>query len=160
MAARKRDAKGRTGKAGRRGAPGSRGSGPALKRLYRSRTDRVFAGICGGFGEYFDVDPVWFRIAFILLFFNGPGLILYIFLWLIVPEYPGKDIAKADLSMKGARQGCSGNLLLGIVLLLLGILFSFDTIFGWFSFLHVLRFWPFLLVLLGMFLIVRGRRQP
>jgi phage shock protein PspC (stress-responsive transcriptional regulator) len=60
------------------------------KRLYRSRTDRKIAGVCGGLAEYFNVDPVIVRIvAFILLLPGGlPGLLPYIILWIVVPEEP------------------------------------------------------------------------
>ncbi len=61
-----------------------------MKRLYRSRTNKKIAGVCGGLAEYFNVDPVIIRIiAFILLLPGGfPGLIPYVVLWIIVPEEP------------------------------------------------------------------------
>lgn len=62
-----------------------------IKRLYRSRKNRVFAGICGGLGEYWEVDPVLIRLFWLLLIiFSGifPGLIAYIFAIMIVPEEP------------------------------------------------------------------------
>lgn len=60
------------------------------KRLYRSRTDRKIAGVCGGLGEYFKVDPVIFRILGVILLLPGgfPGLLPYIILWIVVPEEP------------------------------------------------------------------------
>jgi phage shock protein PspC (stress-responsive transcriptional regulator) len=59
------------------------------KRLYRSRTDRKIAGICGGLGDYFGVDPVIFRIIWVLLLLGaGSGLLAYVIFWLIVPEAP------------------------------------------------------------------------
>ena len=59
------------------------------KRLYRSRTDRKIAGICGGMGQYFGVDPVIFRIIWLLLLLGmGAGLVVYLVLWLIVPLEP------------------------------------------------------------------------
>jgi phage shock protein PspC (stress-responsive transcriptional regulator) len=60
---------------------------PRRKRLQRSRRDRVLAGVAGGLGEYFDVDPVIFRIAFgVLVFVGGAGLLLYPAAWLLLPE--------------------------------------------------------------------------
>ena len=57
------------------------------RRLYRSQRERIIGGVAGGIGEYFDIDPVWVRLAFILLVFaGGSGLIAYIILWLIVPR--------------------------------------------------------------------------
>ena len=59
------------------------------KRLYRSKTDKKLAGICGGLGNYFDIDPTIIRLAWVVaLFFAGGGLFAYILAWLIVPEEP------------------------------------------------------------------------
>jgi phage shock protein C len=59
------------------------------KRLYRSKKDRMIAGVCGGLAEYFKVDPVLIRIiALILLLTAGGGLLAYIILWIVVPENP------------------------------------------------------------------------
>lgn len=59
------------------------------KKLYRSRTDRRIWGICGGIGEYFNIDPVIIRLAWILFTLTGGGgIIAYIIAYLIVPEQP------------------------------------------------------------------------
>ncbi|MBI4090296.1 MAG: PspC domain-containing protein [Candidatus Kerfeldbacteria bacterium] len=56
------------------------------KRLYRSRSERVIAGVAGGLGHYFGIDPTLVRIAFIVLtFLWGGGLFAYLALWVIVP---------------------------------------------------------------------------
>ena len=60
---------------------------PPRKRLQRSRHDRVIAGVAGGLGEYFDIDPVIFRIGFVVLaFLGGAGILLYPAAWLLLPE--------------------------------------------------------------------------
>jgi phage shock protein PspC (stress-responsive transcriptional regulator) len=57
-----------------------------VKRLYRSKTDKVIAGICGGMGEYFGIDPVIIRILWALLVFGmGVGILAYLLAWLIIP---------------------------------------------------------------------------
>ena len=57
-----------------------------MKRLYRSPDEKKIAGVCGGLGEYFDLDPVFFRLFFlVLLFFGGVGLLAYIVMWIMVP---------------------------------------------------------------------------
>ncbi|MBO4481582.1 MAG: PspC domain-containing protein [Bacteroidales bacterium] len=57
------------------------------KKLYRSMTDKKIAGVCGGLGEYFNIDPVILRIAFIVaLLMAGGGGLLYLIMWLVVPE--------------------------------------------------------------------------
>jgi phage shock protein C len=61
------------------------------KRLYRSTDDRMFAGVCGGIAQYLEVDPTLVRLVFVALtLLGGPGIIIYIVLMLIVPEYPQK----------------------------------------------------------------------
>lgn len=56
------------------------------KKLYRSRRERMIAGICGGLAEHFGMDPTWVRLIFILFFFaGGAAFLFYLVLWLIVP---------------------------------------------------------------------------
>ena len=58
-----------------------------VKRLYRSREERMIAGVCGGIAEYVNVDPTVIRLLFILgSFSGGPGLLIYFVMMLIVPE--------------------------------------------------------------------------
>ncbi len=60
-----------------------------IKRLYRSKTSKIIAGICGGLGEYFDKDPVLIRLLFIVLcLITGiiPGAIFYLISWMVIPE--------------------------------------------------------------------------
>lgn len=60
-----------------------------MERLYRSRSNRVIAGVAGGLGEYLQIDPVIIRVIWILLFFaGGSGLLLYIIGWILIPERP------------------------------------------------------------------------
>jgi len=57
------------------------------KRLYRSRTNRTVAGVCAGIADYFGWDPTLVRIAWILLtLLGGSGILIYVILWLVVPE--------------------------------------------------------------------------
>ena len=61
-----------------------------IKRLYRSKNDRVIAGVCGGIGRYFEIDPVIIRIIWVLLAFaGGAGILAYLISWLIIPKEPG-----------------------------------------------------------------------
>lgn len=57
------------------------------KRLYRSTTDKMVAGVCGGLAEYFDVDPVIVRLAWVMaIFCFGTGLFAYLVAAIIVPK--------------------------------------------------------------------------
>ena len=60
-----------------------------MKKLHRFPEDRKIAGVCGGLGDYFDLDPVFFRLFFLVsVLFGGLGILLYIALWLIVSRAP------------------------------------------------------------------------
>jgi phage shock protein PspC (stress-responsive transcriptional regulator) len=57
------------------------------KRLYRDPDNRVLGGVCGGIGAYMNIDPVIFRIIFVISFFGfGVGLLIYLVLWIVIPE--------------------------------------------------------------------------
>ena len=57
------------------------------KKFTRSISDRRIAGVCGGLGRYFNIDPILIRVAFVcLLLFGGSGLLLYLIFWVISPE--------------------------------------------------------------------------
>ena len=60
------------------------------KKLYRSRTDQMIAGVCGGLGKYLGIDPTLIRLAFVLLllFGIGSGLLVYLVMMLLVPLEP------------------------------------------------------------------------
>ena len=60
-----------------------------VKKFYRSRKNRVIAGICGGLAEYFCIDPIIVRlITLILVLSAGGGLLAYIIAWIVVPDEP------------------------------------------------------------------------
>lgn len=60
-----------------------------MKKLYRSSTNKVFAGVIGGVGEYFDIDPVLLRLLWLLVVVSTgllPGIIVYIVAMFVVPK--------------------------------------------------------------------------
>ena len=62
------------------------------KKLYRSRSDRMVAGVAGGLADYFSIDTSVLRIIWVLAFlFAGTGFFLYLILWILVPEEPVAD---------------------------------------------------------------------
>ena len=59
------------------------------KKLYRSQTERMIAGVCGGIAEYSNLDPTIVRLLFILLLFlGGNGLLVYLILMIVMPLGP------------------------------------------------------------------------
>jgi phage shock protein C len=58
-----------------------------MKKLYRTKIDKVFGGVCGGIGDYADIDPSLLRIIFICLIFSPfPIILTYILSWIIIPK--------------------------------------------------------------------------
>jgi phage shock protein C len=65
------------------------GAMDSTRKLYRSKTDRKVAGVCGGLAQYFNIDPTLIRVLFVVLaILGGSGLVLYLALWIIVPNEP------------------------------------------------------------------------
>ncbi len=59
------------------------------KRLYRSRDNSMIAGVCGGLGEYFDIDPTFIRLLWVLFILaGGSGILAYIIAWIVIPQHP------------------------------------------------------------------------
>ena len=70
-----------------------------VKKLYRSKDDRWLGGVCGGIARYFNVDSTIIRVLFILLaLVIGGGILVYIILWIIIPEEPD------DLAVESAPE--------------------------------------------------------
>lgn len=68
----------------------AQGEPPPARRLHLSDSDRKLMGVCGGFGEWLEIDPVFFRVAFVLLaLVGGLGILVYFALWLLIPRAPG-----------------------------------------------------------------------
>ncbi len=138
------------------------------QRLYRSQTNKVFAGVCGGLAEYFDVDPVVIRVLFVLMvLFGGTGIVLYIAAIFIVPKKPfilGEPTAtttvrSAPLTSSNANvRNWFGIALvsIGVILLLanLDVFHFFNFIEGAFEFIF-----PVLLIIGGMAVIYYRQTQ-
>ncbi len=141
------------------------------RRLYRSRRERMLAGVSGGLAEYFHIDPVLVRLLFVVttIVTGGGGLLAYIVLAIVVPEEPRAmtDDVSGDLPRSAAeippvppawtddrqavrrRQRAAGFIVLAIGVIFL--LANFN-VFDWDTFW---RFWPLLLVLGGVILLLR-----
>lgn len=148
------------------------------KKLYRSKKNEVVAGVCGGIGEYFDVDPTIIRIIFIILtIWGGAGIILYIIGMLVIP-YEGQDLKqsqernkerakemgkkiemaahdiKDEVSKKSKNR--DGSVYLGLIIILLGIIFLLRKWFSWFDFEYL---WPLFLILIGILILTSSKRK-
>ena len=66
------------------------------KKLYRSKSDRKLAGVCGGVAAYLNIDPTVVRVIWALLSISGAGILAYIICALIIPEKPDNEIIDAE----------------------------------------------------------------
>ena len=139
-------------------------------RLYRSESNSVIGGVCGGLGEYFNTDPVLFRIIFAIVFFvGGSGLLVYIVLWIVIPleepqiintfknsdmeEEIKYDEAKSDNTDQQKPQKNDGNLWGGLILITLGVIFLIDRFVPRIDFGDL---WPLILIVVGVILISKN----
>lgn len=141
-----------------------RSSNGDVRKLYRSKEDKVIAGVCGGVGEHFNIDPVWVRlVAILLLLADGIGLILYIIAWVLIPENPLQKKGKKNefekqissfekvAKKKSNRQGMT---IIGFILVGAGIFEIARRYISWIDFSLV---WPLLIIGVGVYLLKRGK---
>ena len=182
-------------------------------RLYRSRDERVLAGVAGGLADYLDVDPSLVRVVWVILalFSGGAFLIVYIVMAFVVPQepweglaaaapsgaapgpdsstppaegearMPGEDSGTSPAGASGAQDwreqreawraqrraeraarrpggqdsGQTASLVFGLILLAVGVVFLIPLVVPSFA---IGRYWPLLLVALGIILVVAALR--
>jgi phage shock protein C len=150
------------------------------KRYLRSKTDRVFAGVCGGLAEYFSIDPLLIRLLFVVLALaGGGGVLIYIILWIVAPEKPESyNNSQAPPTMEKQQPPAPEpeqtyknpqpsppsppetkyrkphrGLIGGLVLITLGVLFLIAEFVPGIDFGDL---WPILLVVIGIGLLIRS----
>ncbi|MFC1648593.1 PspC domain-containing protein [Nanoarchaeota archaeon] len=125
------------------------------KKLYRSKKDKMIAGVCGGIAESLDIDAVWIRLAAVLLAMaNGIGIVAYIVAWIIVPQNPKQkgENSKAEDVVSKLESKDRGTVVIGVILLLVGLFLLFKKLFPAWNFDLM---WPSLLIILGLYLLMR-----
>lgn len=155
------------------------------KRLYRSETDRIIWGVCGGLAKYFDIDPTIIRIIAVLsIFFSGAGIIAYIILAIVIPSEKsratdpkeavrenieelktaadsfGKEVREtfSTLSPSLRPQVSYRRLWFGLILIAIGIVIVLAN-FDFFWWLRWRYLWPVILILIGVVIIFGTRRR-
>lgn len=128
-------------------------------RLYRSTSDKVIGGVAGGLGDYLNIDPVIVRIIFVLLaIFGGSGVLVYIILWIVIPEksFLFGEVQTDEQDVQGQpaipddRRKSNSSLIAGVILIAFGLLFLVDRLVPMYN---IWDFWPLLLVGAGILLI-------
>ena len=149
------------------------------KKLYRSVTDKMLGGVCGGLAEYFDIDPVIVRLIFVLaVIFGGSGILAYIILWIIIPQKPyfitpfnqtqanpsgenpeeekKSENNQFNMNVKFEKSSSNKSIYAGAFLILLGGIFLLDNFVPHF---HFGDFWPLILIGLGFAIILNARNN-
>ena len=140
--------------------------------LHRSVRDRRFLGVCGGLADYFGIDAALFRLAFVLLFFSGPGFLAYFAAAAVMPSEgrralspaprraitPRSDLREAALDAwpafaPGWRQA-RRRYRIGAALVLIGVLFLAANL-NLLVWLNWSMIWPLALIVLGILLLRR-----
>ena len=138
------------------------------KRLYRSQKNKIIGGVAGGLADYLNLDPILIRVIFVLaLFLNGAGFLLYIILWIVVPQESvvskkqndfgetdnsETDFVETDNFQKSTNHSSNGTgrVVTGLILIGVGIVFLINRFFPHFDFGDIL---PFFIIVLGIALI-------
>jgi len=139
----------------------------SVKKLYRSKNDKMIAGVCGGIGDYLNIDSIWIRlVCLILVFMDGVGLIAYIILWVLMPENPfqkdgGKTIVEEKVSEVSEKihegrmkKKHSSSYVGGLFLIAVGGIFLLDNILPNNIWDYA---WPVLIIALGVGLLIKNK---
>lgn len=134
------------------------------KELYRDKQRASIGGVCAGLADYFSIDVTLVRALFLVALFGfGSGVLLYVILWIVIPEKKndfnaagptvdytvndsGEAIPADEAKLKKMRRKNNESVIGGLVLLTLGVIFLADEFIPWFEFD---KLWPLILVAVG-----------
>lgn len=126
-----------------------------VSRLYRSRGDRMISGVCGGLAQYFAIDPVLVRVAFVALgIATGVGLLAYIVLAIVVPERPIDE----DEPGVTRRSGHGGSEVFAYILVFVGASILVNNL-GLFNFIDGDVLWPMIIIGVGALLLLQRTQR-
>ena len=131
------------------------------QKLYRSSSDRMIAGVCGGLGKYFTVDPTLVRLVFLLLLvLGGSGFLLYLVLWIVVPDEQlgaaPQSVVQANTQEMAQSAARKGPLIFAVILIFLGIWFLLQNLLD----IDLGQLWPVILFVIGLALLIPALRKP
>lgn len=142
-------------------------------KLYRNKSDRMIGGVCGGLGTFLNIDPIFVRLLFVLLLFGSEfGFILYLLLWIIVPEegkaYGFKDNSLGekvksmgeDIQQAVTKPHPQAGILMGGGLIVIGGFLFLDRLnLSWMNWINLDILWPILLIVVGVVLLIRKKTE-
>lgn len=133
-----------------------------MKKLTRSRSNSVILGVCGGIGDFFNIDPVIIRIVWglsvIPFFFSSP--IIYLLCAIIIPYdetnfYESDDPDIIYENKKDYKKNDNNYKLIGLLLVLIGLFFLAKEFVP--NLMVITRLWPILLIIVGIYVIFNKR---
>jgi len=148
-------------------------------KLYRSQTDKMLGGVCGGLAKYLNIDVTIVRLFFIILtFLGGFGPLIYFIMWIVVPlenytyqdthpeRFDGEDIKERAGMMRDdfisavKQPNQNAARLIGIALVVAGGFFLLRQLdLPWLNWLNTGVIWAALILLAGIALLIRGTRK-
>ena len=138
------------------------------KRLERSRSNRVIAGVCAGMASYFNIDIALMRVLFVVAAMCGSfGFWMYVILWIVVPEENiigpgsneksyGETIDITPKEEKAERKPLSGAMIAGLILIFIGLVALIDnfTPLAW-----VWKLWPVPIIIIGVIILINSLKN-
>ncbi len=145
-------------------------------RLYRSRRIKVIGGVAGGLSVYFNIDPIIVRILFVALtIMHGMGLLVYIIMWIVIPEEPfelaypvnnnqnsqtsgenSDSSVNSEFNVPVIKKSGSGRIIAGAILIVLGLIFFADRFIPSFDLGDVI---PIIFIFFGVLLIWNSTKK-
>lgn len=143
------------------------------KRLYRSESNRILGGVCGGLGEFLGIDPIFIRIFFILWTVLGEfSVLIYLVLWVVVPSFSSSETGEKFRSeelgvrirnvadeIRSLTHQPSPELITyaGVGLISWGVYYLLRRFgFPWTAWNFTPYMWPVFLIIAGVFVLVRA----
>lgn len=134
-----------------------------MKRLTRSRSNKVISGVLGGIGEYFSIDANIIRIGYVFfsIFTPFPGLLIYILASIIIPSDNGYIYEEDNYKD-------NTGLILGLALIIFGSILLAQVLLPmlnihipnfYYYFRQLRQFWPIVLIILGIVIIINQRKS-
>lgn len=142
-------------------------------KLYRNSSNRMVGGVCGGLGTFLNIDPIFIRLLFVLLLFGSDfGFLLYLVLWIVIPEegkaYGFKEDSVGekvrsmgdDIQQAVTKPHPQAGIIMGVGLIVIGgFLFLERLDLRWMSWVDLDILWPIMLIIGGLVLLLRKNNE-
>lgn len=126
-----------------------------MNKIYRSNTNKIIGGVCGGIGEYLSISPDIIRALFVIVtFMNGIGFVAYIVAMLLIPQAPPGYISTSTEAPFSFGDSTNKNTI-GLILIAVGVLLTLKRLF------HIddIIVTSIVLIAVGVYIIVKGGKK-